>query len=322
MSSAQWFSTVSSNLFNSSIYQNKYSRVAFSLIGGAFIASKLFTYSKMLLKPLFTFEKDLATRYGKGSWVVITGGSDGVGKAFCFQFAKRGFNVVIIARNQEKCEGVVREIKELYPNTETRIIVADFTESWKEEFTEKIEKETSDLDISVVVNNVGQLNINQYSEYPIDQIRNQIIVNCLSQALITRIFLPKLMTRSQKSAIISLSSLGSQFPRPYFQIYSATKAFNDYLSRGLAEEYPNIDILSFKPGLISTNMTSNKAVDIQTVTPEVVTSTALRFLGSTQTTFGHWKHKLNAFVIAIRSESARAAYFTRRFNRFKEGFKK
>jgi len=322
MSLTPWISNIPSNIFNSSLYQNKISRIAFSLIGGALIASKIYYYSKMLIKPLFTFEKDLAKRYGKGSWVVVTGGSDGVGKAFCFQFAKRGFNIVIIARSQEKCEAVIKEIKALYPSVETKTIIADFSQCYQEDFLTKIEDQTANLDISVVVNNVGQLNIHQFTEFPIDQLRNQILVNCLSQALITRLFLNKLRTRPHRSAIISMSSLGSQFPRPFFQIYSATKRFNDFLSRGLAEEYPNIDVLSLKPGLISTNMTSNKAIDIQTVTPEIVTSIGLRYLGHTETTFGHWKHKLNAFIIAIRSEKMRASYFTKRFNKFKEGFKK
>jgi short-subunit dehydrogenase len=43
-------------------------------------------------------------RYGKKSWVVITGSSDGIGLEFANQFASRGFNIVMIARNQERLE--------------------------------------------------------------------------------------------------------------------------------------------------------------------------------------------------------------------------
>lgn len=42
---------------------------------------------------------DFSTIYGSGSWVVITGGSDGIGWGFAEAFAKRKFNIVMIARN-------------------------------------------------------------------------------------------------------------------------------------------------------------------------------------------------------------------------------
>ena len=41
-------------------------------------------------------------RYGKDSWAIVTGGTDGIGKGFAFELSKRGFNVLIIARNPEK----------------------------------------------------------------------------------------------------------------------------------------------------------------------------------------------------------------------------
>lgn len=39
-------------------------------------------------------------KYGKGSWAIISGASDGIGKGFCIELAKEGFKIVLIARNQ------------------------------------------------------------------------------------------------------------------------------------------------------------------------------------------------------------------------------
>jgi 17beta-estradiol 17-dehydrogenase / very-long-chain 3-oxoacyl-CoA reductase len=47
---------------------------------------------------------NIAKRYGFRSWVVITGSTDGIGKALAFEFAKLGFNIVSISRNPEKLE--------------------------------------------------------------------------------------------------------------------------------------------------------------------------------------------------------------------------
>src|SRR5689334_5078204 len=71
---------------------------------------------------------NIGDRYGKGSWAVVTGGSDGIGRAFCEELAQQGLNIVLIARNKDKLEKVAQEIKQK-AKIETKIIVADFTRS-------------------------------------------------------------------------------------------------------------------------------------------------------------------------------------------------
>ena len=61
-----------------------------------------------------------------GSWAVITGCTDGIGKAYAEQLAKRGLNVVLISRTLEKLQEQAKHIKEKY-SVETKIIAADFT---------------------------------------------------------------------------------------------------------------------------------------------------------------------------------------------------
>ena len=63
-------------------------------------------------------------RYGKNSWVLVTGASDGIGKEFCNQLAKIGFNICLQGRNKEKLEKVADEIRSI-GNVKTRVIVAD-----------------------------------------------------------------------------------------------------------------------------------------------------------------------------------------------------
>lgn len=60
------------------------------------------------------------------TWAVVSGGSDGIGLAMCKKLAKEGFNICIIARNEEKMQNCLRDITDVYPNIETKYIVADF----------------------------------------------------------------------------------------------------------------------------------------------------------------------------------------------------
>jgi 17beta-estradiol 17-dehydrogenase / very-long-chain 3-oxoacyl-CoA reductase len=64
---------------------------------GAPIAAGFFAYKWKFVQPL-----DFSERYGEGSWVVVTGASDGIGIEWARSFAKRGFNIVMIARTPDK----------------------------------------------------------------------------------------------------------------------------------------------------------------------------------------------------------------------------
>ena len=61
--------------------------------------------------------------YGReDSWAVVTGGSDGIGLAMCKKLADEGFNICMVARNEEKMKDKLKEIK-----TKTMYVVADFS---------------------------------------------------------------------------------------------------------------------------------------------------------------------------------------------------
>jgi short-subunit dehydrogenase involved in D-alanine esterification of teichoic acids len=78
-----------------------------------------------------------AAKYGLGSWAVITGCTEGIGKAFSFTLAEIRFNLCLISRNKAKLETLQAELKAKYPMIETRIIVADFS-SYSTEFYDRI----------------------------------------------------------------------------------------------------------------------------------------------------------------------------------------
>ncbi len=87
-----------------------------------------------------------------GEWAVVTGATDGIGKEYARELARRGMKVVLIARNPEKLQRVAEELGR---ETKSQIstVVADFSKG--PEIYPGIRLALNDLDIGVLVNNVG-----------------------------------------------------------------------------------------------------------------------------------------------------------------------
>ena len=99
-------------------------------------------------------------RYGKDSWAVVTGATDGIGKAAAFYLGREGFNVVLISRTLSKLKSCAKELEEdalkAGKKIQTRVIANDFTKNYDAAtFKKMYEDHLKDLDLSVLVNNVG-----------------------------------------------------------------------------------------------------------------------------------------------------------------------
>jgi 17beta-estradiol 17-dehydrogenase / very-long-chain 3-oxoacyl-CoA reductase len=266
------------------------------ILGYAILAYLLLRLVLAIFGKLF-FKKNFQNTYGQGTWAIITGASDGIGKGFAFILAKRGFNLVLIARSGEKLEKVKQEIAQAHPNVEIKYIIADFKNSLQPYFVEKIYDQVKDLEISFLVNNVGVALIEHFSETPIDKIQELFIVNMAPQLLLSHKIIPLMQKRDKRSGIVNVSSMTGLCPLPYDAVYSASKAFTDFLSRALSVEYQKkIDIISLRPFYVSTKMVFNREPGIFTITPEECAEGCLEDLGYQYETYGHFKHAIQGFV--------------------------
>ena len=224
---------------------------------------------------------------------MVTGATDGLGKEFAVQFAKLRFNVVLISRTQSKLDAVAEEIRTAH-GVKVKTIACDFSKCHQPGFFDTIAQETEDLDVSVVINNVGIDSIERFDELSVDYIERTIVINCWAMTFMQKIFLKRLASR-KRSAVINLASMIGLYPAHHYNIYSASKAFADMLSRCLTREYNNVDIISICPSEVSTPMTGNKPTDIWTITTKQCVESSLNDLARGYTrSEGHWRHKMQS----------------------------
>lgn len=201
------------------------------VLGFIFIIIKCQKLIQLMLTTIFRQEKNLVNRYGQNTYAVVTGASDGIGKTFCFSLARRGFNLIMIARNNDKLIQTERQLKEKYPSIKTKTIVADFSNSLQEGFFDKIQFALNDYDISILINNVGTFHNDYLTNLSEDQLKELVTVNCIPQAVLSKYCVERFIKRSKKSCIIIFHQMLLLFQEQYckhmVQLRRSTTTFQD-----------------------------------------------------------------------------------------------
>jgi 17beta-estradiol 17-dehydrogenase / very-long-chain 3-oxoacyl-CoA reductase len=234
---------------------------------------------------------NLVERYGKGSTVVITGGSDGIGLAYAHKFASQGFNLVLIAQTLEKLQKRAEQILDQYPNIQIQTIATDLSKNTSSYYNELLD-EIKLPNVSILINCAG-IKVGQLASEPLERLRDSILVNGVSAMMLTRNFIfkytPELPTRK---AIINISTHCEQLETSVNSIYNSVKTGVWMFSVGEAQNYKDLgyDMLVVKPVNVSTGMTGYRATDFLTETPEAVVESSLKALGNVDETHGTVKH--------------------------------
>ena len=119
-------------------------------LGLAFLAILLIKVVRFFLFMTVAYKKKLKVR--KGQWAVVTGASDGIGKQFCLQLAKKGYNICLLSRTKAKLDAVAEECQK--EGVDTKVVPVDFSVE-PSVYTKILEAEVSPLETDVLVNNVG-----------------------------------------------------------------------------------------------------------------------------------------------------------------------
>ena len=230
---------------------------------------------------------------GQKPWALVTGASDGIGKGFAQQLGALGFNVIIHGRNEKKLQGVKTELEQEFNGIQVRLLVIDASlVSWTEEHDAKVLNVVKDINLTILINNVGGAagirpdwaTIVQRSPWELDTFIN---VNLRFMAQITRVLTPILTKdKTQKVAILNVSSGAERINGPYLVTYSGSKAFVSRWSGSLDVEFKaeglNVDVMSAIVGKVATAATGRFESDVNLFCPSAIgmAKVALSKLGS------------------------------------------
>uniref|UniRef100_A0AC34F4S9 Uncharacterized protein n=1 Tax=Panagrolaimus sp. ES5 TaxID=591445 RepID=A0AC34F4S9_9BILA len=248
--------------------------------------SAVFIY---LIIPLF--RKPNFNRY-KQRWTVVSGGTDGIGKAYTFELAERGLRkFFLIGRSEKKLEIVKEELERQYEAKVQTYLFDFFDGDYK-----KLRADLSTLDIGFVVNSVGvgREYLERYGDNPAADWQ-LLKVNALGSAEFMSCVLPP-MEEHGGGQIVCLSSSQGLRPIPLLAAYSAAKALLCFVSDCIDREYKTIKVQCLTPALIATKMTYYDDGSLFVVTPKQFTKQAVNSLGLATQTSGCFNHEIQLLI--------------------------
>ncbi|KAJ3340994.1 hypothetical protein HDU93_005858 [Gonapodya sp. JEL0774] len=278
------------------ILDNKSATDAIWLVGAAVVASAAVRTVLFLGKSLYSsFLRSPKNLKKLGKWAVVTGATDGIGKAYAKALAKQGMAIVLISRTQSKLDEVAKELSEKY-KVETQTIAVDYSK-FTEDVSASLKKKIDALEVGVLVNNVGVSYTYPEKFEKLDEptLRNLIHLNCDSVVVMSHMVIGQMAAR-KKGAIINISSASGLFPMGLLTVYSATKSFVDFFSRALSQEYPGLYIQSVLPFMVVSKLAGLKRPTWNAPNPDDYVRSSIATVGYESRTLGYWAHKVSALI--------------------------
>jgi short-subunit dehydrogenase len=221
-------------------------------------------------------KQDFLEKYGP--WAVITGASDGIGRGIAFELARRGLNLIIIARRDEKLKALSNEIQAVSPVK----IVAWAMDVSDPKSIEKIIELSKGHHIGLFAGVAGFGTSGQFIESDLDAELNMIDVNCRAIVAQTQHF-ARLFKKNGHGGIILMGSLVGFQGVPYSATYAASKAFIQSFGEGLHFELKpfGVDVLCSAPGPVFSGFAGRAHMNMtQAATPSLVAQKTVGALGS------------------------------------------
>lgn len=238
------------------------------------------------------------TKFGK--WAIVTGATDGIGKAYAVALAKKGMSIVLISRTEAKLKAVKEEIEAKgFVGVEVKYIVCDYSK-FDDKAKENIKSQIKDLEIGILINNVGvsyryPMYFHELSD---SEVSNLIEMNVNSTTWMTRFVLPSMVQR-KKGAIVNISSGSAMFTLPLLAEYSAAKSFIEKFTLALNAEYGSKGIMvqCQIPFYVSTKLAKMRK-SFSVPTPDEYVKRAVRFVGHPEPVVSpYWVHGYMGWVM-------------------------
>ena len=179
---------------------------------------------------------------------LITGASSGIGRDMARELSRRGYSLILVARDKEKLQQLQEELK-----TDVKIIVADLANEAK---VKEVYVLCKNENIDVLINNAGFGIFGKFDEVDLPSEIEMINVNIKAVHVLTKLFL-KDMKKKNSGYILNVASSAAFGPGPLMTTYYSTKAYVLRLTTSIYEELrrdkSNVVISCLCPGPVETN---------------------------------------------------------------------
>ena len=202
-----------------------------------------------------------------GPLALVAGASEGLGAAWCHALAKRGLNIVLVARRLEPLEKLAAEIAQQY-SVKTTAISLDLNAP---DIIEQLSAKLGNTEVSFLVYNAALPYIGKYHDLPIEEHVKMAQVNVVGPLKMTHHFGGQMVERG-KGGIILMSSLAGFQGSGFLSTYASTKAFNRILAESLWYEWKDkgVDVIGCCAGATATpNYLNTKPKDAGMFAPKV-----------------------------------------------------
>ncbi len=182
---------------------------------------------------------------------LITGASSGIGRALAHEHARRGRDLVVVARRKAELEELAVELRDRY-GVEVMVVASDLTlPDARSDLFQRLEREG--IAIDYLFNNAGFGGNSEFAEQDWSDISGMIKLNVLALTELMHLFLPGMIARGH-GKILNTSSTAAFIPGPLQAVYFATKAFVNSLTKGVAGELggTGVTVTSLCPGAVKT----------------------------------------------------------------------
>lgn len=186
-----------------------------------------------------------------GTTTLVTGASAGIGAEFARQIARRGGDVVVTARREDRLTALAHEL-ETGAGVTAHVLAADLAApAGPADLVARLG--TAGIRIDQLINNAGFATHGRFVDEDADRIAAELAVDVTAVVALTRALLPGMLER-RRGAVVHLASTAAFQPVPQMAVYAASKAFVLSFSEALWAETrgSGVRVLALAPGATST----------------------------------------------------------------------
>ncbi|MDD3224811.1 MAG: SDR family oxidoreductase [Clostridium sp.] len=248
-----------------------------------------------------------------GKTVLITGASGGIGYEFVKLFAKDGYDIVLVARSEDK----LNRIKSEFNDVNVTVISKDLI---KKDSAVELYKEVKErnIKVDVLINNAGFGLMGEFEKLDIEKQVSMIELNNRALTELTYYFLTDMKKRGS-GKILNVASTAAFQPGPNMAVYFASKAFVLYFSEALVEELKGsgVTVTTLCPGPSKTNFSKVANLEKSIMFSKMMSAESVAKLGykglikGKRVVIAGKMNKLEVYAVKIlpRALAAKAAKF-------------